>query len=82
MMLMNIAGCGPQLRCNRTLAHSAIHLPEQYQVHSCHCFNLECHRKSDLDGRMGQMQQTKQQLASEMHVHTLTQLLAALTEHF
>ena len=59
-----LSDCGPNLRCNRTLAHSCIRFVELHQVHSQHIFALECHGKGELDGKMGDLSRRKHEAAT------------------
>ena len=74
--------CGPQLRSNRTLAHSAVWLPARFGIHITHVYGLECHSKSDLDATMGHIQSLKQQISSSVYIETLDQLVNALADQY
>ena len=73
---------GPHFRSNRTLAHAAIWLPQQFGIHCSHIYGMECHGKSDLDGMMGQVQQAKEFIGSELHINSLDALTIALTTEY
>ena len=64
MQITWLSDCGPNLRCNRTLAHSCIRFVELHQVHSQHIFALECHGKGELYGKMGDLSRRKHEAAT------------------